>query len=163
METRVAEVAAGVHQLTTTVPGAPLAFNQYLITGDEPALFHAGMRSMFPVSSDAVGRVLLIGVEEHFPQQRLGRGREVPVEQTEAGVRLEFLGEQRRELPVVDHAMARPIDDIRRDLQIDVENDAEQPVAADDQAEQLRLVRSAHVLDRSVREHDAHGANRPAD
>jgi flavorubredoxin len=58
MKTRVTEVAAGIHQLTTVVPDAPVAFNQYLIDGDEPTLFHTGMRFMFPLTSAAVSRVL---------------------------------------------------------------------------------------------------------
>lgn len=58
METRVTEIAAGVHQLTTFLPGLPIALNQYLIAGDEPTLFHAGMRSVFAVSSEAVARVI---------------------------------------------------------------------------------------------------------
>ena len=48
MDTRVTEVADGVHQLTTVVPDFPVAFNQYLISGDEPTLFHTGMRFLFP-------------------------------------------------------------------------------------------------------------------
>jgi flavorubredoxin len=58
METRVTEVADGVHQLTTVVPDLPVAFNQYLITGEEPTLFHTGMRFLFPVVSAAVSRVV---------------------------------------------------------------------------------------------------------
>jgi flavorubredoxin len=58
METRVTEIAPDIHQLTTVVPDLPVALNQYLITGDEPTLFHAGMRSVFPVASAAVSRVL---------------------------------------------------------------------------------------------------------
>ncbi len=58
METRVTEVADGVHQLTTVVPDSPVAFNQYLITGDEPTLFHTGMRFLFPLVSEAVSRVI---------------------------------------------------------------------------------------------------------
>lgn len=58
METRLTEIADGVHQLTTVVPDAPVVFNQYLITGDEPTLFHTGMRSLFPLVSEAVGRVI---------------------------------------------------------------------------------------------------------
>lgn len=57
MDTRVTEVADGVHQLTTVVPGAPLAFNQYLLTGEEPMLFHTGMRGLFPLVSSAVSTV----------------------------------------------------------------------------------------------------------
>jgi flavorubredoxin len=58
METRVTEVADGIHQLTTVVPGAPVAFNQYLIGGEEPMLFHTGMRRMFPLVSEAAATVL---------------------------------------------------------------------------------------------------------
>lgn len=58
METRVAEIAGGIHQLTTVVPDAPVVFNQYLLTGDEPMLFHTGMRAIFPSVRDAVSRVL---------------------------------------------------------------------------------------------------------
>jgi flavorubredoxin len=58
METRVTEVAARVYQLTTVVPGAPVAFNQYLIAADEPLLFHTGMRGLFPSVSAAVSTVL---------------------------------------------------------------------------------------------------------
>jgi hypothetical protein len=57
MESRVTEVADGVHQLSTFV-GAPVGFNQYLIVGDEPLLFHTGMRQMFPLVSAGVSKVL---------------------------------------------------------------------------------------------------------
>ena len=58
METRIAEVADGIHQLTTHVAEMNFGFNQYLITGDEPMLFHTGPRQMFPLVSDAVARVI---------------------------------------------------------------------------------------------------------
>jgi flavorubredoxin len=57
METRVAEVADGIHQLTTHVPEMNFSFNQYLVAADEPLLFHTGPRRMFPLVSDAVARV----------------------------------------------------------------------------------------------------------
>jgi flavorubredoxin len=57
METRVTEVADGVYQLSTFV-GAPVGFNQYLITADQPLLFHTGMRQMFPLVSAGVSKVL---------------------------------------------------------------------------------------------------------
>jgi len=60
METRVAEVADGVHQLTTYVSDMDFSFNQYLIAGDEPLLFHTGPRHMFPSVSEAVSRVVPI-------------------------------------------------------------------------------------------------------
>lgn len=57
METRVTEVADGVHQLSTFV-GAPVGFNQYLVTADEPLLFHTGMRQLFPLVSAGVSKVV---------------------------------------------------------------------------------------------------------
>lgn len=57
METRVTEIADGVHQLSTFV-GAPVGFNQYLIAADQPLLFHTGMRQIFPLVSGAASRVL---------------------------------------------------------------------------------------------------------
>ncbi len=58
IKTRVTEVADGVYQLTTVVPEAPVAFNQYLIAAAEPLLFHTGMRNLFPLVSTAVSTVL---------------------------------------------------------------------------------------------------------
>lgn len=60
METRVDEIAAGVYRLSTAVEDIPggFTFNQFLVEADEPFLFHTGLRSMFPVVSEAVGRIL---------------------------------------------------------------------------------------------------------
>jgi flavorubredoxin len=58
METRVTEIADGIHQLTTVVPGAPVVFNQYLVTADEPLLFHTGLRGIFPAVREGMARVL---------------------------------------------------------------------------------------------------------
>ncbi|MDQ1480830.1 MAG: hypothetical protein QOI44_1691 [Actinomycetota bacterium] len=58
METRIAEVAPGIHQLMTHVPEMNFSFNQYLVTGDEPLLFHTGPRQMFPLVSEAISRVM---------------------------------------------------------------------------------------------------------
>ena len=51
METRVTEIADGIHQLTTYVDVADFSFNQYLVAGDEPLLFHTGARQLFPLVS----------------------------------------------------------------------------------------------------------------
>lgn len=58
METRTAEVANGVYQLTTHISEMDFCFNQYLIAGDEPLLFHTGGRALFPLVRDAVAAVL---------------------------------------------------------------------------------------------------------
>jgi len=58
MKTRVTEIADGVHQLTTYVADMDFSFNQYLVTGEEPLLWHTGPRLMFPLVSAAVSTVL---------------------------------------------------------------------------------------------------------
>ena len=57
METRLTEVADGVHQLTTHISEMDFSFNQYFVNGEEPLLFHTGGRGLFPLVSEAVGRV----------------------------------------------------------------------------------------------------------
>ena len=57
METRIAEVGDGIFQLCTDVPDSPVAFNQYLITGDQPTLFHTGHHRLFPSVAAAVATV----------------------------------------------------------------------------------------------------------
>jgi len=61
METTVHEIADGVYRLSTYLPDvSPAGFtmNQFLIDADEPLLFHCGLRSLFPLVSEAVSRVL---------------------------------------------------------------------------------------------------------
>ena len=62
METRVDEIAAGVYRLSTPVPEvappAGFTFNQFLLTADEPLLFHCGHRGMFDSIRAAVARVI---------------------------------------------------------------------------------------------------------
>lgn len=58
MEGRTTEIAEGVFQITTHVSQIDLGFNQYLIIGDEPMLFHTGMRGLFPIVSAAVQSVI---------------------------------------------------------------------------------------------------------
>jgi flavorubredoxin len=58
MDTTIDEISDGIYRVATFVPGADMSFNQVLVTGDEPLLFHTGMRALFPLVSEAVGRVL---------------------------------------------------------------------------------------------------------
>ncbi len=58
MHTTIDEIADGIHRIATFVPDAGMTFNQVLVTGDEPLLFHTGMRALFPLTSEAVARVL---------------------------------------------------------------------------------------------------------
>ena len=59
--TNVHEVADGIYRINTpvSIPGAGgFSFNQYLIVDDEPLLFHAGLRKMFPLIREAVASIL---------------------------------------------------------------------------------------------------------
>lgn len=58
MRTTIDQVADDVYRFSTFVPDAGLSFNQILVTGDEPFLFHTGLRALFPLVADAVGRVV---------------------------------------------------------------------------------------------------------
>ncbi len=61
MKTEVSEIADRVYRLSTFVPSVGptgFTFNQFLIDADEPLLFHYGQRSLFPLISDAVKRVM---------------------------------------------------------------------------------------------------------
>jgi flavorubredoxin len=61
MQTQIDEVASGVFRFSTfiaEVPPTGLRFNQFLILGDEPLLFHTGMRGLFPLVRDAVAKVM---------------------------------------------------------------------------------------------------------
>jgi flavorubredoxin len=62
METVIDEIADGIFRLSIFVPDvAPpqgFTFNHFLIRGDEPMLFHTGLRLMFPALHAAVGRLI---------------------------------------------------------------------------------------------------------
>jgi flavorubredoxin len=59
---QVTEIADGIFRLSVFVPEiAPpvgFSFNSFLILDDEPMLFHAGQRRMFPLFSDAVASLM---------------------------------------------------------------------------------------------------------
>jgi flavorubredoxin len=61
LSTNVHEIADGVYRLSTLVPEVGpggFTFNQFLITGDEPTLFHTGARQLYPLVSDAVAKIV---------------------------------------------------------------------------------------------------------
>src|SRR5262249_53539628 len=62
METKIAEIADGIFRLSTFVPQiaepAGMAFNSFLVRGDEPLLFHTGLRKMFPLNRNALAKII---------------------------------------------------------------------------------------------------------
>ena len=61
METKVDEIATDIYRLSTWIAGITehgFTMNQFLLTGDEPFLFHCGQRQLFPLVSEAINRVV---------------------------------------------------------------------------------------------------------
>lgn len=58
MTPQVNEIAPDVYRISIYVPQINLQFNHFLVRDDEPLLFHAGMRKMFPVVRQGVASVM---------------------------------------------------------------------------------------------------------
>ena len=57
----VDEIADGIYRISTWIPEVSpdgFTFNQFVVTGDEPLLFHTGMRGVFPLVAEAVATVI---------------------------------------------------------------------------------------------------------
>lgn len=57
----VDEIADGIYRISTLIPEVGpegFTFNQFLVAGEEPLLFHTGMRAVYPLVSEAVATVL---------------------------------------------------------------------------------------------------------
>lgn len=86
MQTRVTEIADGIHQLSTYIADVGptgMRFNQYLIDDEQPLLFHTGHRALFPLVSGAIGSIM--------PIERLRWVTFGHVEADECGAMNEFL------------------------------------------------------------------------
>ena len=83
MQTQLDEIADDVFRLSTYVPDANIVFNQFVVRADEPLLFHTGLRALYPLTSEAVGRVV--------PLERLRWVTFGHVEADEMGALNEFL------------------------------------------------------------------------
>jgi flavorubredoxin len=62
-QTDVDEIAPDIFRFSTWVPDISehgFTFNQFLLNGDEPLLFHCGMRQLFPLVSAAIATVIPI-------------------------------------------------------------------------------------------------------
>lgn len=59
--TNLHEIAAGIYRVNTPIqiPGGPeFNFNQYLVAGEAPLVFHTGPRRLFPLVAEAIGKVV---------------------------------------------------------------------------------------------------------
>lgn len=63
MHPAVDEIASDIYRISTWIPEVTpdgFTFNQFLVVGDEPLLFHTGPRGMFPLVAEAVERVVRV-------------------------------------------------------------------------------------------------------
>jgi len=107
--TNVHEVATGIYRINTPVafPGGAGAFNfnQYLIADDEPLLFHTGPRRMFPLVSEAVGKIVPVENLRYFAFSHF--------EADECGSLNEFLAVAPNAVPVCSRVAAMvSVDDV---------------------------------------------------
>jgi flavorubredoxin len=99
--TNLHEIARGIYRINTPIqiPGGPdFNFNQYLVAGDAPLLFHTGPRRMFPLVAEAIGKVL--------PVERLRYVAFSHYEADECGSLNDFLALAPAAEPVSSHVAA---------------------------------------------------------
>jgi flavorubredoxin len=63
MDTTVDEIGPDIYRISTWIPDITehgFTFNQFLLKGDEPFLFHCGQRQLFPLVSQAINRVIAL-------------------------------------------------------------------------------------------------------
>src|SRR6476646_7459903 len=56
--TTITEIAPDIFRINTFIAEANLGFSQFLVRDDEPLLFHTGMRAIFPIVHEAVGKLI---------------------------------------------------------------------------------------------------------
>jgi flavorubredoxin len=55
---KVSEIAPDIYRISVFVQEMNLQFNHFLIMDDEPMLYHAGMKQMFPILHEAVSKII---------------------------------------------------------------------------------------------------------
>jgi flavorubredoxin len=58
MHTTLDEIAPDIFRVSTFIDEINFMFNQFVVRADEPLIFHAGARGLFPLVSDAVSKVV---------------------------------------------------------------------------------------------------------
>ncbi len=90
--TTIHEIEDGIYRISVPVPEADFSYNQFLIVDDEPLLFHTGLRSQFPLVSEAIRKVM--------PLERLRYVAFSHFESDECGALNLFLGAAPQAVPV---------------------------------------------------------------
>ena len=95
--TSIAEIADGIYRISTPVPPNPalpsgFTFNQFLLTDDEPLLFHTGLRGLFPLVREAIETVIPVDTLRYLGVSHF--------EADECGAINEFLAVAPRAVPI---------------------------------------------------------------
>ena len=56
--TAIYEIAPDLFRLSIYVPDFDMQFNHFLVRDEEPLLFHAGLKGMFPALREAVAKII---------------------------------------------------------------------------------------------------------
>jgi len=64
--TSTTEIAPEIYRISVFVPEINLEFSHFLVRDDEPLLFHAGLRGMFPLLREAVARLIDVSKIRHI-------------------------------------------------------------------------------------------------
>ena len=64
--TQIHEIAPDVFRLSVYVPDIDMQFNHFLVRDEEPLLFHAGLKAMFPGLRAAVGTLIDLAKLRHI-------------------------------------------------------------------------------------------------
>jgi flavorubredoxin len=123
--TRVDEIVDRIYRIHTPIPPSVIpggfSFNQYLIAGEEPLLFHTGLRRLFPLVRDAVASVISLGKLRHVAFSHY--------EADECGALNEFLAVASAARPVCGRIAAM----------VSVDDVADRPALALDDHQELKL------------------------
>jgi hypothetical protein len=111
--TCVDEISNGIYRISTPVPPTAMpggfTFNQYLVTDDDPLLYHTGPRRLFPLVQEAISAIIpaqtlrYIGFS-HYEADECGSLNEF----LELAPRAEPLCSQVAKMVSVDDVSARP-------------------------------------------------------
>ena len=63
---QIDEIAPDLFRLSIYVPDFDMQFNHFLVRDEEPLLFHAGLKGMFPPLREAVGELIDPATVQHI-------------------------------------------------------------------------------------------------
>ena len=69
------EISPDLFRLSIYVPDFDMQFNHFLVRDEEPLLFHAGLKGMFPTLREAVAKIIDEAPSHRLEPLRVRRNR----------------------------------------------------------------------------------------